>query len=260
MNIVSKIPALDVSHLTVMYRNNMVLSDISVSIGQGIMLGIIGPNGAGKTTFIKSLLGLIPITSGIIKIFNQPFTNIRNKIAYVAQRNSIDWDFPVTVFDMVLMGCYGRLGWFLRPSRLDHEKVYSVLEKVGLVSMANAPIGILSGGQQQRVFLARALMQNADVFFLDEPFAGVDVTTEKILISLFKELCAQGKTIVVVHHDLITAPAYFDSILLLNKICIAYGTTQDILQPELLQKTYGVASIICAWNTIKHNNGVRDDY
>jgi len=238
MSTLSKISALDVSHLTVMYRNTVALSDVSVTIERGSMVGIIGPNGAGKTTFVKSVLNLIPRSSGVVTFFNKPFQDARKQIAYVAQRSSIDWDFPMTVFDMVLMGCYGRLGWFKRPTTADRHQVYEILEKVGLQLFCDTPIGALSGGQQQRVFLARALMQKADLFFLDEPFAAVDIATEKILIQLFKELCAQGRTIIAVHHDTITAATYFDSIMLLNKTCIAYGKTDSILRPVLLQKTY----------------------
>src|SRR5579863_9026302 len=181
MHTLSKIPALDVSHLTVTYRTTTVLSDVSFTIEQGSMVGIIGPNGAGKSTLIKSILGLVPIVSGNITLFHKPIARMRKKIAYVAQRSSIDWDFPVTVFDMVLMGCYGKLGWFARPSKDDYQNTYAVLKKVGLYEMADMPIATLSGGQQQRAFVARALLQNADIFFLDEPFAGVDITTEKIL-------------------------------------------------------------------------------
>jgi manganese/zinc/iron transport system ATP- binding protein len=247
MHTLSKTSALEISHLTVTYRNTIVLRDISVTIPHGVMLGIIGPNGAGKTTFIKSVLGLLPIVQGTITILGQPIKAVRKTIAYIAQRSSLDWDFPVTVFDMVLMGCYGKLGWFKRSSKLDHQNTYEVLKKVGLYEKADAPIGTLSGGQQQRAFLARALMQNAEIFFLDEPFAGVDITTEKILIKLFKELCAQGKTIIVVHHDLATVPAYFDYILLINKICIAYGPTKDVLTPPILQQTYGTSSNGILW-------------
>lgn len=255
MNILSKMPALDVSHLAVTYRDTHVLSDFSVTIAQGKMVGIVGPNGAGKTTFIKSVLGLLPIAAGRISILGKQVAKVRKKIAYVAQRSSVDWDFPATVFDMVLMGCYGNLGWFRRPGKREREKTYIALDKVGLLAVADMPIGTLSGGQQQRAFLARALLQEAEVFFLDEPFAGVDITTEKILIKLFKELCAQGKTIIVVHHDLTTAPAYFDSILLLNKKCIAYGNTHDILVPEFLQKTYGASLIACTWNSVQQQDG-----
>lgn len=142
------------------------------------------------------------------------------------------------------MGCYGKLGWFARPGKDDYQQTYEVLKKVGLYEMADMPIATLSGGQQQRAFVARALLQNADIFFLDEPFAGVDITTEKILITLFKELCAQNKTIVIVHHDIVTAPVYFDSIVLLNKTCIAYGATHDVLKADFLQQTYGTCAIM----------------
>ena len=238
MKNISKIPALHASNLTISYNNTIVVSDLSVTIPQGVMCGIIGPNGAGKTTFIKALLGLLPITAGSIRILGKDIKNIRNKVAYVAQRSSVDWDFPLTVFDMVLMGCYGRLGWFKRPNATHYKEVYDALAAVGLHDYAHQSIGVLSGGQQQRAFLARALMQQAEIYFLDEPFAGVDITTEKIIIDLFKHLRDQGKTIIVVHHDLFTAATYFDYIMLLNKMCVASGPVEDVLTPIYLERAY----------------------
>ncbi len=240
MKNISKIPALDVAHLTVEYNNNPILLDFSVTIPQGVMCGIIGPNGAGKTTFMKALLQLIPIAAGNIKILGNAFQGVRNKIAYIPQRSSVDWDFPITVFDMVLMGCYGRLGWFKRPSNEDHKKVYESLVAVGLEDYAHSSISVLSGGQQQRAFLARALMQDAYIYFLDEPFAGVDIEAETIIITIFKQLRDEGKTVIVVHHDLFTAPSYFDYILLLNKTCIASGPVEQVLTAFNLECTYNV--------------------
>src|SRR6266404_661279 len=213
MKNISKIPALDVSHLTVLYNHNPVLLDLSVTIPQGVMLGIIGPNGAGKTTFIKAILNLIPIAAGTVTILGTTINSARNDVAYVPQRSSVDWDFPLTVFDMVLMGCYGRLGWFRRPNATHYKQVYDALAAVGLQDYAQQSIGVLSGGQQQRAFLARALMQDAQIYFLDEPFAGVDITTEHIIINLFKQLRDEGKTVIVVHHDLFTASSYFDYVM-----------------------------------------------
>jgi len=248
MKNISKIPALDVSHLTVSYGDSLVLSDCTVAIPQGVMLGIIGPNGAGKTTFIKSVLGLVPQQEGTVFICGQTLENARNRIAYVPQRSSVDWDFPLTVFDMVLMGCYGKLGWFKRPGTAELAQVQQALAAVGLSAYADKPIGTLSGGQQQRAFVARALVQDAQIYFLDEPFAGVDIPTEKIIIALLKKLCDEGKTIVVVHHDVLTAPTYFDWALLLNKKTIACGPVELVLTSQNLSHVYGISSVICAWD------------
>jgi len=251
MKNISKIPALDVSHLTVLYNNNPILANVSVTIPQGVMCGIIGPNGAGKTTFIKALLQLIPVAAGAIKILGSSIKDVRNRIAYVPQRSSVDWDFPITVFDMVLMGCYGKLGWFKRPSNADREKVYQSLNAVGLQDYAHKSIGTLSGGQQQRAFLARALMQDAHIYFLDEPLAGVDITTEHIIINFFKQLRDEGKTVIVVHHDLFTASTYFDHIMLLNKRCIAWGPVEEVLMPAYLECTYGISFATHMWNAMQ---------
>jgi len=258
MSSVSTVPALNVTHLTVKYHKEIVLSNLSVTVPQGVMVGIIGPNGAGKTTFIKSILGLIPTHAGSVAFFGDSFTKMRHKIAYVAQRMTVDWDFPITVFDMVLMGCYGALGWLKRPGKHEYNRVYEALEKVGLTAVAHRPIGELSGGQQQRAFLARALVQQADLYFLDEPFAAVDMVSEKIIVTLFKDLCAQGKTVIVVHHDVTTALLYFDWVLLLNKTCIAYGLTRAMLQKDMLYKTYGV-NIADFWNTMQQQGAAEHD-
>ena len=239
MKNISRTLALDVSHLTVLYNNNSVLENVSVAIPQGVMCGIIGPNGAGKTTFIKAVLNLVSVTAGTIKILGTSLQNARKRIAYVQQRSSVDWDFPITVFDMVLMGCYGKLGWFKRPGKNEYDCVHAALKAVGLQDYADQSIGTLSGGQQQRAFLARALMQDAHIYFLDEPFAGVDITTEKIIINLFKQLRDEGKTVIVVHHDLFTAPTYFDYAVLLNKICVASGPTEQVLTSSHLERVYG---------------------
>jgi len=239
MKNISNIPAIDISHLTVSYGDNLILSDCSVTIPQGVMLGIIGPNGAGKTTFIKSILGIIKKKSGQIIFLDRAFGHVQHKIAYVAQRNTVDWDFPLTVFDMVLMGCYGKLGWFRRPGVSEQIQVREALVSVGLDEYANQPIGVLSGGQQQRAFIARALVQDPDIYFLDEPFAGVDAPTEKIIIELFKKLRDQGKTIIVVHHDILTASAYFDWALLLNKKVIACGPIENVLTQPYFNQMYG---------------------
>ena len=241
MKNISKIPALEISHLTVSYGDNLILSDCSVAIPQGVMLGIIGPNGAGKTTFIKSILELVPRTKGAVLLYGQMLENVRKRIAYVPQRSSVDWDFPLTVFDMVLMGCYGKLGWIRRPGAREQMQVYEALAAVGLTEYANQPIGVLSGGQQQRAFMARALLQDAQLYFLDEPFAGIDAPTEKMMIELLKTLRDQGKTIIVVHHDIITAPTYFDWALLLNKKVIACGLIDQVFTQEYFVQMYGTS-------------------
>lgn len=238
MKNISKIPALEVSHLTVSYKSNVVLSDCTVNVPQGVMLGIIGPNGAGKTTFIKSVLELIPKQQGAVLLLGKTLGYVRHKIAYIAQRSSVDWDFPLTVFDMVLMGCYGKLGWVRRPGVREKVQVYEALKAVGLDDYGNQPIGALSGGQQQRAFMARALLQDADIYFLDEPFAGVDAPSEKIIIQIFKKLRDQGKTIIVVHHDIMTASVYFDWALLLNKTVLACGPIETVLTQENITHVY----------------------
>lgn len=236
---ISNMPALDVSHLTVSYHNTIVLSDCTVTIPQGIMLGVIGPNGAGKTTFIKSILDLIPHKKGSVFLLGKTLGYVRHNIAYVAQCNTVDWDFPLTVFDMVMMGCYGKLGWIKRPGAAQQLQVHEALVAVGLDDYADQPIGVLSGGQKQRAFIARALVQDPELYFLDEPFAGVDAPSEKIIIELFKKLRDQGKTIIVVHHDILTASAYFDWALLLNKKIISCGPIEQVLTQENLAQLYG---------------------
>lgn len=239
MKNISKTPALHVSHLTVSYGDNFVLSDCTITIPQGVMLGIIGPNGAGKTTFIKSILELIPKKSGNVLFAGQTLADARSKIAYVPQRSTVDWDFPLTVFDMVLMGCYGKLGWCKRPGAQEKIQVRDALVAVGLDDYIHRSIGELSGGQQQRAFLARALVQDAHLYFLDEPFAGVDAPSEKIIMQLLKDLRDQGKTIIVVHHDILTAPVYFDWALLLNKTVVACGPIDQVLTQHHFAQVYG---------------------
>jgi manganese/zinc/iron transport system ATP- binding protein len=251
MKNISKMPALDVSHLTVVYDNETVLSDCTVAIPQGLMVGIIGPNGAGKTTFIKSVLGLVPHQEGTIFIGGMSVNNARSHVAYVPQRSTIDWDFPITVFDMVLMGCYGRLGWFRRPGKAEYNCAHEALVAVGLESYKDKPIGVLSGGQQQRAFLARALVQDAQIYFLDEPFAGVDIPTEKIIITLFKKLRDEGKTVIVVHHDLSTASLYFDWVMLLNKKCIACGPVEEVFVSHYLDRAYGNVCALRTWGSLQ---------
>lgn len=230
---------LSVSGLTVAYQKKPVLRNVSFSIPEGNLIGIIGPNGAGKSTLIKSVLGLIPKVSGEVSIFGKPYSESRKRVGYVPQRESVDWDFPTNALDVVMMGRYGHLGWFKRPGAKEKAIALDCLAKVGMADLADRQISQLSGGQQQRVFLARALAQNADLYFMDEPFVGVDAMTEKAIITLLNELKRQGKTVLVVHHDLATVKEYFDWVMLLNVELVACGATEKIFNTSMLQKTYG---------------------
>ena len=230
---------LEVHDLTAGYHKKPVLWGIDLQVPKGKLVGIVGPNGAGKSTLIKAAMGLVPPSSGWVKIFGKPYNENRRRVGYVPQRESVDWDFPVTVMDVVMMGRYGHVGWFKRPKKADKEIARDCLDKVKMLPFANRQISNLSGGQQQRVFLARALAQESDVYFMDEPFAGVDAATESAIITLLHELREKGKTLLVVHHDLPTARNYFDQLLLLNMRVVAYGDTEDVFTYELLQKTYG---------------------
>lgn len=230
---------LEIHDLTVAYQRKPVLWGIDLVVPRGKLIGIVGPNGAGKSTLIKAAMGLIPAASGWIRIFGEPNTRNLIRVGYVPQRETVDWDFPVTVMDVVLMGRYGKLGLLRRPRREDRDIARQCLEKVQMLPFANRQIANLSGGQQQRVFLARALAQESDLYFMDEPFAGVDAATEAAIIELLHDLRSRGKTLLVVHHDLPTARNYFDMLLLLNMRVVAFGPTADVFQPELLQATYG---------------------
>ena len=230
---------LEVHDLTVAYHKKPVLYGVDLEIPAGQLVGILGPNGAGKSTLIKTIMGMIPASSGWVKIFGQPYKKAVRRVGYVPQRESVDWDFPVTVKDVVLMGRYGRLKFFQRPGDEDHRVAELCLEKVNMLPFRDRQISNLSGGQQQRVFLARALAQESDLYFMDEPFTGVDATTEAAIMTILRELKDAGKTILVVHHDLATAREYFDMLVLLNMRMVAYGQTQDVYQYEILQKTYG---------------------
>jgi manganese/zinc/iron transport system ATP- binding protein len=231
--------AVEVRDLTVAYRERPVLWDIDLIVPEGVLMAIVGPNGAGKTTLIKAILGLVKPAAGEILIYGRSFASQQRRVGYVPQRGSVDWDFPTNVLDVVTMGLYGRIGWFKRPGRSDRTKALHALEKVGMADYADRQISQLSGGQQQRVFLARALVQDADVYFMDEPFQGVDATTERAIIALLRELRSDGKTVVVVHHDLQTVPEYFDEVLLLNVRRLASGPIGDVFTEENLRKTYG---------------------
>jgi manganese/zinc/iron transport system ATP- binding protein len=230
---------LEVHDLTVAYHKRPVLYGIDLTIPKGSLVGIIGPNGAGKSTLIKAIMGLLPLSAGWVKVFGKPFRQSCHRVGYVPQRESVDWDFPVSVMDVVLMGRYGRLRLAQRPTKQDHEVARECLEKVKMLPFANRQIGNLSGGQQQRVFLARALAQESDLYLMDEPFVGVDAATEAAIITLLRELKSRGKTLLVVHHDLSSAREYFVMLILLNMRLVAFGLTRDVFTPEVLQTTYG---------------------
>jgi manganese/zinc/iron transport system ATP- binding protein len=232
-------PALEIHDVTVAFDKKPVLWNIDLTLPQGKLIGIIGPNGAGKSTLIKSVMGLLPLSSGYVKLFDQTIDDARDRISYVPQRESVDWDFPASVLDVVLMGRYGKLGMFKRPRKADVDVAMDCLRKVGLESLINRQISQLSGGQQQRTFLARALAQQADLYFMDEPFAGVDAATEKAIIDLLREMTAARKTVIVVHHDLQSVTEYFDWVILLNTRLIAYGPTETTFTQQNLHEAYG---------------------
>lgn len=231
--------ALQVKDLSVAYEEKIVLSDINLTIPKGQITGIIGPNGAGKSTLIKAILNQLPNKTGTISILEQPLNPKDLLVGYVPQRNAVDWDFPTNALDVVMMGRYGHIGLIKRPSAKDKEIALSCLKNVGMEAYADRSIGQLSGGQQQRVFLARALAQEAKVYFMDEPFVGVDAATERTIITILKKLKSEGKSVFVVHHDLQTAADYFDWIVLLNQTIIASGPTKTTFTPDNLQEAYG---------------------
>lgn len=228
-----------IEDLTVAYQEIPVLWDIDLVIPKGITMGIVGPNGAGKTTLMKSILGLIKPIAGKVRVFGKPYTKQRKIVGYVPQRNSVDWDFPTYVYDVVLMGTYGKLGLIKRPGKKEKFLAYEALEKVGMSEFEKRQINELSGGQQQRVFLARALVEDSQIYLMDEPFQGVDATTEKAIIEILKELRALGKTVVIIHHDLQTVKDYFDWVTLLNTRVIASGKVEDVFNENNLKATYG---------------------
>lgn len=232
-------PVLEVHDLTVSYDKNPVLWNIDFSIPKGKLVGIIGPNGAGKSTLLKSVMSLVDKQSGYVKVFNKSLDQVREQISYVPQRESVDWDFPASVLDVVLMGRYGRRGLFRRITKEDKEIAMSCLAKVNMQDYSKRQIAQLSGGQQQRVFIARSLAQQANLYLMDEPFAGVDASAESSILNLLQEMRAEEKTILVVHHDLQSAYEYFDWVILLNMRLIASGPKEDVFTPELLQETYG---------------------
>ena len=223
--------AIEIKNLTVAYGENIALEDLNLNIEVGSLMALVGPNGAGKSTLIKTILKFLKQITGEIKI------NAKT-LAYVPQRNSVDWDFPTTLFDVVEMGCYGRVGLFKRVSKEEKPKVLKAIEQVGMLEFKDRQISELSGGQQQRAFIARALVQEADIYLMDEPFQGVDSTTEKSIVKILKQLKAEGKTIIVVHHDLQTVPTYFESVALINKAVIVSGKVSEVFTQENIDVTY----------------------
>ena len=223
--------AIEIKNLTVAYGENIALEDFNLDVEIGSLMALVGPNGAGKSTLIKTILKFLKQITGEIKI------NGKN-LAYVPQRNSVDWDFPTTLFDVVEMGCYGRVGLFKRVNKEEKVKVLKAIEQVGMLDFKNRQISELSGGQQQRTFIARALVQEADIYLMDEPFQGVDSTTEKSIVNILKKLKSEGKTLIIVHHDLQTVPTYFESVTFINKTVIASGKVKEVFTQENIDKTY----------------------
>lgn len=232
-------PILEIHDLTVSYDQNPVLWNVDLSLPAGNLVGILGPNGAGKSTLIKAIMGLITPTSGYVKVFDKPLNDVRARISYVPQRESVDWNFPASVLDVVMMGTYGKLGLFRRPGKKEKELAMKSLEQVGMSGFVGRQISELSGGQQQRVFIARALAQEADLYLMDEPFAGVDMSTETAIFQLLQEMTAAGKTVIVVHHDIHSAMTFFDWLIMLNLHLVASGPKELVMNEEMLRKTYG---------------------
>jgi manganese/zinc/iron transport system ATP- binding protein len=233
------VPALEIEDMTVAYNGKPALWDADLRVPEGVLMAIVGPNGAGKSTLIKAAIDLIPRAAGRIHFYGKSYAQARDLVGYVPQRGSVDWDFPTSVLDVVTMGLYGRLGWFKRPGKSERTLATEALEQVGIADLAERQISQLSGGQQQRTFLARALVQDAQIYFMDEPFAAVDAVTERAIVALLHELRARQKTVVVVHHDLQTVPDYFDWVTLLNVEVVASGPTAETFTEENLRKTYG---------------------
>jgi len=230
---------ISVKNLTVTYNKKPAIKGINLEIEDSCIIGIVGPNGAGKSTLIKGMLGLLPADTGEVKIFDKSIKESLKRVAYIPQKEQFDWDFPINVSEVVMMGRYPYISMFGSPNETDKETVNKVLEKVEMKKYANTQIRNLSGGQQQRIFLARALAQESDIYFLDEPFVGVDAKTETVIFNLIKELKSEGKTILIVHHDLSKVKDYFDKVILVNQILVAFGDTSKVFTDELIQKTYG---------------------
>ena len=230
---------LSIYDLTVAYHRKPVIWDIGFEVPPGALVGVVGPNGAGKSTLLKAVMDLTPRASGRIRVFGESYRHNRRRVGYVPQRESVDWDFPVDALDVVTMGLYGRIGWCMPVRRKHRERALEALDRVGIADLAGRQISQLSGGQQQRSFLARALVQDADLYLMDEPFAAVDASTERAIVQILREMKQSGKTAVVIHHDLQTVSEYFDYVVLLNMRVVASGPVEEVFTPENLQKTYG---------------------
>ena len=230
---------ISIHDLTVAYHRKPVLWDVDLDIPEGKLVAIVGPNGAGKSTLIKAVLDIVPRASGDVLLYGKPFKKQRKLVAYVPQRESVDWDFPIDALGVVLMGRYGKIGWCKPITRKDRNLAIEALERVGMAEYAHRQINQLSGGQQQRVFLARALAQDSTIYFMDEPFASVDAATEKAIVQVLADLRSNGKTVIVVHHDLQTVTEYFDHVIMLNMRVVAHGPVEEVFTDENLKKTYG---------------------
>jgi manganese/zinc/iron transport system ATP- binding protein len=248
--------AIEVNDLTVAYREQPVLWEVDLMVPKGVLMAIVGPNGAGKTTLIKAILGLVDKAAGQVLVHGRPYGEQRRLVAYVPQRGSVDWDFPTSVLDVVMMGRYGTLGWIRRAGRRERDLALAALEKVDMVDYAGRQISQLSGGQQQRVFLARALVQDARVYLMDEPFQGVDAKTERAIVTVLQQLRAAGDTVVAVHHALQTVPEYFDWVTILNVRRIAAGTVEEVFTEENLRLAYGGRIPFLTGSPVRHEAGL----
>ena len=230
---------LSIHALTVAYHRRPVLWDVDYDAPSAALVAIVGPNGAGKSTLLKACLGLVPTATGAVEFWGASYRRRRERVGYVPQRETVDWDFPVSALDVVAMGRYARIGWCRPVSRAHKRAALAALDRVSMADYAHRQISNLSGGQQQRVFLARALAQDADLYFMDEPLAGVDAATERTIIDVLRDLRARGKTVIAVHHDLQTVADYFDHVLLLNMRVVAHGPVGEVFTRENLHATYG---------------------
>ncbi|MFD5869144.1 metal ABC transporter ATP-binding protein [Corynebacterium sp. NPDC060344] len=235
-------PACEAAGLSVAYDSAPVLRNADVTVPAGVVMGVIGPNGAGKSTLLKAMLGLIPPLTGRALFFGEPLNRVRGRVAYVPQSTSVDWDFPARVKDVVLMGTYGGLGWFRRPGAAERARAAAAMGNTGVADLADRQIGELSGGQRQRVFLARALAQDADLFFMDEPFQGVDAKSARAIVEVLHRLREGGKTVVMVHHDLATVAEFCDHVTLLNRSVVASGPVGETFTRETIAETYDLAA------------------
>ena len=234
--------ALSVSGLSFAYRDSLVLREVTLDLPQGVVMGIVGPNGAGKSTLLKAVVGLLKPTRGTVSCFGQPLPKVRRRVGYMRQASSVDWDFPTTVSDVVLMGTYGGLGWFRRPGTKERDVAAAALRRVGIPHLAHRPISQLSGGERQRTFLARLLAQEPDLLLLDEPFAGVDAASQETITNVLHGLRDAGRTVVIVHHDLATVPTLCDWTCLLNRTVMGFGPTKEVFTDEMVKQAYGLAT------------------